>query len=322
MPLDPSECSSRPLLGNVFEIQKLSTEDGPGIRTTVFLKECPLKCVWCHNPESIEKQNSLQWFQAKCIGCNTCIELCPEQALRWDSAGLIIDRAKCTVCGECARKCPATALKEFGKIWTIEDLFGEIAKDESYYHTSNGGVTFSGGEPTMQFGFLEQLLKKCKQAGYHTAVDTCGLVSRAKLESLIPFVDLVLYDLKEIDAEKHIAYTGVANSLILENCKWLASELAAHNKDLWIRTPIIPGYTATVENVRGIRDFISDELDGQIQRWDLLAFNNLAGSKYRRMGVTWPLENAPLFTASEMEAFYEIALARDLPNVKWSGLTR
>ena len=308
--------------GYIFEIQKLSTEDGPGIRTTVFFKECPLRCAWCHNPESIEKEPSIQWFKNKCIGCNSCVEICPENAIVLDDQGIHIDREKCKTCGDCVEECPSTALKMFGEYWTVEKLFKVLAKDKAYYDKSKGGITISGGEPTLQADFLLALLKKCKDNGISTALDTCGLSSQAIYSKLIPYVDLFLLDIKEIDSQKHKEFVAHPNEKILENIKWLANQLHEKGKELWIRTPIIPRYTATKENILGIANFIVEKLDNKITCWEILAFNNLASAKYRRMDMEWDLKEDPIFTADEMDFFLNIAINAGAKNVKWSGLTR
>ena len=179
------------LRGLIFEIQKMSTEDGPGIRTTIFFKQCPLKCVWCHNPESIHKKLQLQWLAAKCIGCKSCIEACKQKALKLDKKSIHINRDKCNGCGECVARCPSNALNMFGKYWDLEDLYKEIEKDNLYYTKSGGGITVSGGEPTLQPDFVHEFLKKCKENGISTALDTCGYASKNAYEKILPNVDLM-----------------------------------------------------------------------------------------------------------------------------------
>ncbi|MHA1265037.1 MAG: glycyl-radical enzyme activating protein [Candidatus Helarchaeota archaeon] len=308
--------------GYIFQIQKMSTEDGPGIRTTVFFKLCPLRCVWCHNPESIFKEPSIQWFKNKCIGCKTCVEICPQHAIKLDKTGIHIDRTKCKCCGTCVEECPSTALRKLGEYRSLEDLFKEVEKDKVYYEKSQGGITVSGGEPTLQPDFIEKFLRVCKNAGFHTALDTCGYANREIYKRLLPYVDLVLYDLKEIDSTRHQEFTGVPNEKILANAIWLADQLERQGKELWIRTPLIPGFTATEENIRGIGNFIVTKLDNKVARWDLLAFNNLAQAKYERMDWNWVCKDTPLFTKEQMEYFYEIAVSTGVKNVQWSGLTR
>ena len=294
-------------LAFIFNIQRMSTEDGPGIRTTVFFKQCPLKCVWCHNPESISSDRQLEWFKHKCIGCNTCIEICKYKALSFNDIGLKIERDVCIGCGECSNECPSTALHMWGEYWNLDDLFNEIQKDKIYYTQSKGGITVSGGEPIVQSNFILQFLKKCKDNGISTALDTCGYASRKIYEMVLSYVDLVLFDIKELNLEKHIEYTRIANDLILENAIWISKYLKKNEKLLWIRTPIIPNYTATEKNIRGIGNFIVNKLDNYPERWDLLAFNNLCTAKYERLDLDWSLKNEPLMTEVEMERFQKIA---------------
>ena len=310
--------------GIIFQIQKYSTEDGPGIRTTVFLKQCPLKCIWCQNPESIGKTPSIQWYSAKCIGCETCIEVCPELAITISNEnGLRINRAKCTACGICVENCPSTALKKFGKKWNIDNLLLEVLKDRVYYKKSSGGVTISGGEPTMQPEFTSEFLHLCKEKGISTALDTCGYTNRKVLGKLLPDLDLVLYDIKEIDPNKHEKWTGVSNTRILENCAWLADEINQLGKKLWIRTPLIPGYTARDDNIEGIAAFIKHNLKGNIDRWDLLAFNNLPADKYARIHYSpWVLKNIQPLSRYEMDHFRDLAISKGIKIVRWSGITR
>jgi len=306
----------------IFQIQKFSTEDGPGIRTTIFFKQCPLNCIWCHNPESILRASQLEWFKHKCIDCKRCIDICQQNALSFDENGLNIDREKCIGCGECVEECPSTALNLLGTWWNLEDLLYEIEKDKVYYIKSNGGVTVSGGEPAQQPDFVANLLKKCKENGISTALDTCGYASKTVYEQILPYVDLVLLDLKHINSDKHKEYTGIPNEVILENAIWISNNLEKNEKKMWIRTPIIPHYTATDENIKGIGEFIVNKLKNFPERWDLLSFNNLCISKYERLDMEWQLKNEPLMKEEEMEHFLKIAESTGVKAPYWSGLTK
>jgi pyruvate formate lyase activating enzyme len=246
----------------LFEIQRLSTEDGPGIRTTVFFKGCSLACAWCHNPESISARPQLHWIASRCIGCGTCGTVCPEDALRRSADGIAIDRVHCTTCGACAAECPSTAMEIIGTRWHLDALVHEVLKDQAYFASSGGGVTAGGGEPGLQASFLSAFLQALKQANIHTAVDTCGCYPVQSLDAFLPFTDLVLYDLKEIDPERHRAFTGRGNARILDNLRTIGARMVsgAAPQELWIRTPVIPQATATEANIAGIGQWLAAEL--------------------------------------------------------------
>jgi len=274
--------------GLIFEILRMSTEDGPGLRTTVFL----------------------------------CIETCPNGALLLNENGMHIDRDKCQSCGKCVEECPSTALHMWGEWWNTNDLFHEIQKDKIYYSKSNGGITVSGGEPTLQADFIIEFLKKCKKNGISTALDTCGMTNRNTYEKILPFTNLILLDIKEIDSKKHLEFTGVQNEVILNNAIWMAQYVKTNEKELWIRTPIIPNYTATEDNILGIGQFIVNKLKNIPSRWDLLSFDNSCKSKYERLDLDWPLKNEPLMKKRDMEDLVKLAKSTGVKNVHWSGLTR
>jgi len=310
----------------ILEIQRMSTEDGPGIRTTIFFKGCSLKCGWCHNPESISTHPQIHWIANQCIGCQTCLAVCPEKALSFNEAGNKIDRDLCTGCGLCAEECPATALELLGGQWVLDDLVAEVVKDRVFFEKSGGGITLGGGEPSLQLQFNRVLLLKLKDLGIHTALDTCGMCSRDALEKLLPYSDLVLFDLKEIDPHKHREFTGGSNNKILDNLLFVRDRMNSDNRpsELWIRTPIIPNTTATAENVRGIGKFLAANLDGIATRWELCAFNNLCRDKYRRLDLDWEYKDQELLNKLTMVKMAAIARNSgvDPAIVCWSGSTK
>ena len=204
--------------GLVLNIQRLSTEDGPGMRTTVFFKGCPLHCAWCHNPESISPRPQVHWLETRCIACHTCLDVCPSAALAAVENGIVIDQSKCDGCGDCSRACPSGALELLGRQYGLDELVGELVKDRAFFEKSDqGGITLSGGEPTLQFDFTLQLLQKLRAQQLHTALDTCGVCKESDLLQLLPLVDLVLYDLKLVDSQAHRFRTGGDNRIILDN---------------------------------------------------------------------------------------------------------
>jgi len=310
----------------ILEIQRMSTEDGPGIRTTVFFKGCSLKCSWCHNPESISKHPQLHWVGNRCIGCKSCLEVCPQQALTLSETGMVIDRTLCDGCGECAEECPSTALELMGETWQMSDLVDEVIKDKVYFDKSDGGVTISGGEPTLQPHFAATFLKALKERGVQTALDTCGLCSQKALEMILPYATMVLFDLKVMDSERHKRYTDVGNERILASLDYIVGFMQSHvhPKTLWIRTPIIPGATDTVENIRAIGAYIAEHASQVVDRWELCAFNNLCLDKYQRLDLAWEFESAVLNRKEDMEHLAEAARSSGVnPEiVHWTGSTR
>ncbi len=310
----------------ILEIQRMSTEDGPGIRTTVFFKGCSLKCSWCHNPESISPHPQAQWIGSRCIGCKTCRDTCPNGALSFTQKGVLINRDNCKGCGACAEECPSTALELLGKKWTLDSLTAEVLKDKAYFEKSGGGVTVSGGEPTVQAKFVGDFLMRLQRAGIHTALDTCGMCGNGVLDSILPHADMVLFDIKEIDSGKHRRFTGKPNEKILKHLIHVSEHMliCSQPDHLWVRTPIIPGVTATEDNIRGIGKFIASRLHGMVSRWDLCSFNNLCRDKYIRLGLDWPFANTALLTKEFMEELAGIARDSGVnPDiVRWSGSTR
>jgi pyruvate formate lyase activating enzyme len=297
------------MTGRILHIQRLSTEDGPGIRTTVFFKGCPLHCAWCHNPESLSSSLQTQWFSVRCIGCQTCVKTCPNGCLTMTTAGLVIDRERCEACGKCAEACPSGALEALGKTVRVDEMLAELCKDRAYYEKSGGGVTLSGGEPTFQSEFAGALLQGLKQQGIATALDTCGLCSQHTLDRLLPYTDLILFDLKLFAPDLHRQYTGVSNELILENLQHIRELIRSqgHPIQLWIRTPLIPGATAQDENLTAIGRHLAGQLGGAVERWELCAFNNLCRDQYSRLGLEWAYAETPLMTRLELAHCEQVA---------------
>ncbi len=303
--------------GITTNIQRCSTEDGPGIRTTVFLKGCPLSCVWCHNIETIDPAPQLVWHSGRCIADLACIKVCPENALSLISDGMKIDRTLCTVCGKCVEVCPTTAMEMVGTEWDVDVLVQELLKDKVFFDTSGGGVTISGGEALFQLDFSVKIAKGLKKEGVHVALDTCGYGSEGTLNKILSVVDMVLYDLKIIDSQRHKNATGVPVERVLDN----ARIIAAWGKPVWIRTPVIPDYTDDEANIRAIARFIIEHMPNA-ERYDLLAFNNMCIDKYALFELEYPLREVPLVPEEHMERLAHAAREEGVANVCWSGMTR
>lgn len=223
--------------GLVFDFHRGTTHDGPGMRTTVFFKGCPLRCEWCHNPESICPERELQWDEKKCIGCGNCVKSCPVQAIKATAEGIKIQHDCCAHCYQCAQQCPSGAMGIAGEYWSAETLIKEVCKDKIFFDEFSGGVTVSGGEPILQHEFLTEFLKKLKKQDINIALDTSGFGSRENYEKIYPYVDIFLYDIKFIDKELHKKYTNVSNDIILDNLEYLAQKMrVSKDKKLWIRT--------------------------------------------------------------------------------------
>lgn len=308
--------------GLIFDLHRGTTHDGPGMRTAVFFKGCPLSCDWCHNPEGISYGQEIRWTKKKCIGCLTCQEQCQFDAVIADENGIHIDTALCQKCGYCTRECPALALEMVGKYWDVDELVTEACKDDMFFEDFQGGITVTGGEPMMQYEFLVEFLKKIKERGYNTALDTSGFCLREALEKVYPYVDTFLYDIKLMDKSKHVEYTGVSNQLILNNLMWLIQKnQGSPSKKIWIRTPLIPGVTSQEENIEDIGRFLKGENLKGIERWELCAFNNVCKDKYQKIGKEWRYGGTPLMTEKEVGDCLRIAQRYVGGKAVVSGLT-
>lgn len=270
----------------IFDVQRNSFVDGPGIRTTVFFKGCNLKCAWCHNPESQSAKPQMMFYKDKCTGCGKCKSVCPYHL------------EQCELCGKCTIYCPADARMVCGKEHTVDEVLKEVLKDKAFYETSGGGVTFSGGECMLQIDFLVEILKKCKENGIHTAVDTAGHIPFESFEKILPYTDLFLYDIKIFDSQKHKQYVGVSNELILENLKKLFERKAK----LWIRIPIIPGVNDSIEEIQKMKDFL--KTIGTAEKIELLPYHAMGENKYRAIGKEPQIFKTP--DAENMKRLKEI----------------
>jgi len=268
--------------GLIFDIQRYSIHDGPGIRTLVFTKGCPLSCIWCCNPESQSPSQEIMVTPNKCIGCKRCIEVCPTGAA--EKKDPLEARELCIVCGSCVKACPSTARQLVGRYMSLEEVMEEVEKDFPFYQRSGGGMTVTGGEPLMQADFVRMLLKSCQEKGIHTAIETCGYAEWEDFKNVLEYVDLTLYDIKYMNSEKHRELMGVGNELILQNAK----KVAKLGKDMVIRVPVIPDCNDSLENMEAIAKF-ARTLEG-VEEIHLLPYHRLGESKYDRLGKSYKLK--------------------------------
>ena len=285
---------------NIFDIQRFSWHDGPGIRTVVFFKGCNLHCFWCHNPESLSAASELLLYQEKCVRCGKCVAVCPHGCHHLSvSGGHEINREACTLCGKCTEACYADALKIAGRSLGIGEVMAEVLKDREFYELSGGGVTLSGGEPLLQVAGCEALLVKCRQAGIHTAVDTAGDVPWGSFERILAVTDLFLYDLKTLNPELHREACGAPNGRILENLRALGACCAR----IVIRIPVIPGFNDNPQEMASLAGFLRDI--PRIEKVELLPFHTFGSIKYRALGVDYPAGRLGLIS-EESPGFIEL----------------
>jgi pyruvate formate lyase activating enzyme len=300
--------------GLIFNIQRFSIHDGPGIRTTVFFKGCSLRCFWCHNPEGRHARPEIQFFPERCIGCGECLIRCPNQAHKLDNQIHFYLREKCKACGICVETCYSNALELTGRYVKVPQVMEEILRDRVFYETSNGGITLSGGEPVLQTDFAHELLERCKEEHLHTAIETCGNYHWRELELLLPVTDLVMMDIKHLDPTKHKAASGNSNEQILAN----ARRLALTDKPIIFRIPVVPTVNDTFEEIGAIVKFVHDLIELRIKQsngkgkyadiqLELLPFHRLAADKYRSLGLEYGARNLEPPTKQKMQELAEIA---------------
>lgn len=292
--------------GQIFNIQHFSTEDGPGVRTTVFFQGCTLRCLWCANPESWRAVGQLAHRAAVCIRCGRCLESCPSGALSVRDGAIAIDRTRCQSCGACTRACPGRAMFFYGGRQTVDEVFQDVMKDAGFYRDCGGGITCSGGECMLQAEFVGELFRRCKAEGIHTALDTCGQFPPEKLPLVWDSTDLVLFDLKHMDSEAHRRYTGSGNEQVLKNLE----AFVRHGNTVCIRIPVIPGYNDTRENLAATAQYVQ-ALDPSMHI-DLLPYHRFGEGKYAMLDIPYPLTGVLPPSGEQMQEYRKIFTGRGL----------
>jgi pyruvate formate lyase activating enzyme len=304
------EDPARAIRGLITNVQRFSIHDGPGIRTTVFLKGCPLSCFWCHNPEDRRPGLEVQWFPDRCIGCAACVAACPQGAQAVDDGVRVYHRELCLVCGQCVEVCYADGLVMAGRWWEPGELLELLLRDGEFYDQSGGGVTLSGGEPLLQYEFSRRILELCRAAGLRTAIETAAYGSWEHLSSLLPWLDLLMTDIKHMDDAVHRAVTGVPNHSILQN----ARRLAGSGVPMIIRTPVVPGVNDTPEAIGAIAGFIREFPN--LRYYELMPFHRMAGGKYRSLGLDYAAAELTPPDAERMQALADCARAAGVADVR------
>ena len=290
--------------GIIFNIQRFSIHDGPGIRTTVFMKGCPLKCQWCCNPESIKINQEIMAHNIKCIHCGKCKEICPENAILSIDGDRRIDFSKCNFCMKCLNVCPTKTLECIGNFISVDEVMREVRRDSLFYQNSGGGVTLSGGEPLLQWEFTQSILKACKEEGFHTALDTCGYASWEAAEGVLKYVDLVLFDVKHLDNDMHLKGTGVSNTLILQNLERIAAQ-----KKIWIRVPLIPGFNDSQKNIKEVACLASQY---KVEKISLLPYHEFGKSKYEKLGRDYLFQCTDKISEENLEKIRMVFIEKEI----------
>ena len=294
--------------GIIFNVERYCLHDGPGVRTVVFLKGCPLRCFWCQNPEGLNRKREIQFIVRNCIMCRTCASVCPTNAHQFVEDRHIFLRERCIDCGRCVESCPAGALQYTGREVSVEGVVEEVLQDKDYYDLSKGGVTLSGGEPLMQPEFSKAVLEGCKLMSIHTAIETSLFAPWESVEMVLPYVDLIMFDIKHIESSVHKRVTGVSNELILENARKLLFEAKV---PLIVRTPIVPTVNDSSEVVVKIAEFIRGS--SNLEYYELLPFHKLGQSKYQNLGLEYPAKD---LERPSKEKMLELARAAEGVGVK------
>jgi pyruvate formate lyase activating enzyme len=288
--------SPETIRGSIFDIQRFSIHDGPGIRTTVFFKGCLLDCPWCSNPESVISPPELLYSRASCLKCGRCVQVCPDGALALADDGVVVDRDMCSVCDECSQVCPSGALRVVGRRVAVADVLREVARDAVFYQHSGGGVTLSGGEPLLQPDFALGLLEGAHALGIHSAVETNGFTSEDVISGVLSRADLILYDVKHTDPARHRAATGMTNSAILRNAR-LAASLGIK---MVIRVPVIPGFNDDLDQITAIGEFARGL---GLSELHLLPYHKYGVAKYVALGRPYTLLDAQTPPSGQMDSF-------------------